>query len=175
LLPLYLLELGFSPFQVGIIATATLCGSGLLTLLVGLHAYRYHYRALLLAATILMAGTGLGFALLTDFWPLLMIAIVGTLNPSSGDVSVFLPLEHAVMSRVEWSCASCHTQNPLSVGKHAKTGKDIAPLAPAANAERLTSPDKVEKWFKRNCNDVLGRTCTPQEKGDVLAFLLSLK
>ena len=100
LLPLYLLELGFGPLQVGIIATTTLFGSGLLTLLVGLHAYRYHYRTLLLAATLLMAGTGLGFALLTDFWPLMLIALVGTLNPSSGDVSVFLPLEHAVLSRV---------------------------------------------------------------------------
>jgi MFS family permease len=100
LLPLYLLSLGFSPLQVGIIATTTLLGSGFLTLLVGLHAYRFHYRSLLLAATLLMAGTGLGFALVTDFWPLLLIALVGTLNPSSGDVSVFLPLEHAVLSRV---------------------------------------------------------------------------
>jgi MFS family permease len=100
LLPLYLLELGFTPLEVGIIATTTLLGSGLLTLVVGLHAYRYHYRTLLLAATLLMAGTGLGFAYLTDFWPLMLIALVGTLNPSSGDVSVFLPLEHAVLARV---------------------------------------------------------------------------
>jgi len=100
LLPLYLLQLGFSALQVGIIATTTLLGSGVMTLLVGLHAYRFHYRSLLLAATLLMAGTGLGFALVTDFWPLLLIALVGTLNPSSGDVSVFLPLEHAVLSRV---------------------------------------------------------------------------
>ena len=100
LLPLYLIELGFTPLDVGIIATTTLLGSGLLTLAVGLHAYRYHYRTLLLAATLLMAGTGLGFAFVTDFWPLLVIALVGTLNPSSGDVSVFLPLEHAVMSRL---------------------------------------------------------------------------
>jgi MFS family permease len=100
LLPLYLLELGLGPLQIGIIATATLLGSGVMTLLVGLHAYRYHYRTLLLAATLLMAGTGFGFALVTDFWPLLIIATVGTLNPSSGDVSVFLPLEHAVLSQV---------------------------------------------------------------------------
>jgi MFS family permease len=100
LLPVYLLELGYSALQVGVIATATLLGSGLLTLAVGLHAYRYHYRAVLLAATALMAGTGLGFAAVTSFWPLLLIAFVGTLNPSSGDVSVFLPLEHAVLSRV---------------------------------------------------------------------------
>ena len=100
LLPVYLLELGLSPLQVGVIATTTLLGSGALTLLVGLHAYRYPYRTLLLAATLLMAATGLGFASVTAFWPLLVIALVGTLNPSSGDVSVFLPLEHAVLSRV---------------------------------------------------------------------------
>jgi hypothetical protein len=75
----------------------------------------------------------------------------------------------------EWSCSSCHTENPAAPGKHAKTGKTIEPLAPSANAERFTSPKKVEKWFKRNCNDVLGRACTAQEKGDVLAYLLSFK
>jgi len=100
LLPAYLLHLGFSPLQVGLIATTTLLGSGLLTLMVGLHAHRYHYRSLLLAATLLMAGTGFGFAFVSDFWPLLLIALIGTLNPSSGDVSVFLPLEHAVLSQL---------------------------------------------------------------------------
>lgn len=99
LLPIYLIALGMSPFQVGIIMTATLIGSGVLTLLVGLQAYRFKYRTLLLMATALMAGTGFGFATVTDFWPLLLIAFVGTLNPSSGDVSIFLPLEHAVLSR----------------------------------------------------------------------------
>jgi hypothetical protein len=74
----------------------------------------------------------------------------------------------------EWSCAACHTQNPTATGEHAKTNKPIAPLAPTANAERFAKPDKVEKWFKRNCNDVLGRACTPQEKGDVLSYLMSL-
>ncbi len=100
LLPLYLLDLGFSPLQVGIIATATLFGSGLLTLAAGLHAHRWNYRTLLLAAAVLMTATGLGFAFAFDFWPLFVVAIVGTLNPSSGDVSVFLPLEHAVLSRI---------------------------------------------------------------------------
>ena len=74
----------------------------------------------------------------------------------------------------EWSCASCHTPNPTATGRHAKTDKPIAPLAPSANAERFTRPDKVEKWFRRNCNDVLGRACTASEKGDVLAYLMSL-
>jgi len=75
----------------------------------------------------------------------------------------------------EWSCSSCHTENPAAQGKHAKTGKVIAPLAPSANAERFTNPAKVDKWFKRNCNDVLGRACSAQEKGDVLSYLLGLK
>jgi MFS family permease len=100
LLPLYLITLGLSPFQVGVIATGTLLGSGILALLVGLHAYRFRYRTLLLMATALMTATGLGFAAVSDFWPLLLIAVVGTLNPSSGDVSVFLPLEQAVLARV---------------------------------------------------------------------------
>jgi hypothetical protein len=75
----------------------------------------------------------------------------------------------------EWSCASCHTANPLAAGKHAKTGKTIAPLAPGANPQRFTDPASVDKWFRRNCNDVLGRACTAQEKGDVLQYLMSLK
>jgi hypothetical protein len=75
----------------------------------------------------------------------------------------------------DWSCASCHTANPAAAGKHAKTGKAIAPLAPAANPERFSDADVAEKWFKRNCNDVLGRACTAQEKGDVLAYLVAQK
>ncbi len=75
----------------------------------------------------------------------------------------------------DWSCASCHTQNPVAPGRHAVTGKAIAPLAPVASPARFTDPAKVEKWFTRNCNDVLKRTCTPTEKGDVLAYLISLK
>jgi hypothetical protein len=71
-----------------------------------------------------------------------------------------------------WSCASCHGNPPTGAGKHAKTGKAIAPLAPAANVERFADAAKVEKWFRRNCNDVLGRACTSAEKADVLAFLL---
>ncbi len=96
-LPLHLTALGFSPLEIGVIATGTLLGSGVLTLLIGLHAYRYRYRTLLVAAAFVMAATGLAFAGLTSFWPLLAVAVVGTLNPSSGDVSIFLPLEQATL------------------------------------------------------------------------------
>ena len=100
LLPVYLLSLGFSAFDVGIIATATLLGSGALTLLLGLCAHRFRTRSLLLAAAALMAATGISFAAVTTFWPLVVVAVFGTLNPSSGDVSVFLPLEHAMLAHV---------------------------------------------------------------------------
>jgi MFS family permease len=123
LLPLYLLELGMSALQIGIIASATLLGSGVLTLAVGLRAYRYHYRTLLLAAAILMVGTGMAFATLTQFWPLLVVAIVGTLNPSSGDVSVFLPLEHAVLSRVV-----ADRQRTATFARYALVGTLVAAL-----------------------------------------------
>lgn len=75
----------------------------------------------------------------------------------------------------DWACASCHTDNPAAMGKHAATDKPIQPLAPAANPERFTSAKKVDKWFRRNCNDVLKRACSAQEKGDVLTYLLSVK
>lgn len=72
----------------------------------------------------------------------------------------------------EWTCASCHGAPPTAQGRHAKTGKTIAPLAPGAGSERFTDSAKAEKWFRRNCNDVLSRPCTVQEKGDVLAYLV---
>jgi mono/diheme cytochrome c family protein len=75
----------------------------------------------------------------------------------------------------EWSCASCHGGTPAQAGRHAATGKPIEALAPSANAARFTDPAKVEKWFRRNCNDVAGRECTAAEKADVLSWLLTVK
>lgn len=75
----------------------------------------------------------------------------------------------------EWSCASCHGTPPTASGKHASTGKVIAPLAPAFNPKAFTDQARVDKWFKRNCKDVLERECSALEKADVLAYLNSLK
>ena len=75
----------------------------------------------------------------------------------------------------DWSCSTCHSASPTVDGKHATTGKVIGPLAPAFNPERFTDSAKTEKWFRRNCNDVMGRECTAAEKADVLSWLLSLK
>ena len=95
LLPAYLLALGFDVWTVGVLSTATLLGSALATLAVGAWGHRFAQRRLLLGAAVLMTATGLAFASFSAFWPLLLVAFIGTLNPSSGDVSVFLPLEHA--------------------------------------------------------------------------------
>lgn len=75
----------------------------------------------------------------------------------------------------DWSCSSCHGEQPASGGRHAKTDKPIKPLAPAANSERFSDEAKVDKWFRRNCRDVVGRECSAQEKADVLAWLLNKK
>jgi MFS family permease len=99
LLPVHLVNLGYGTLAVGAISTATLLGSAFLTLALGATAHRLLRRSALLAASVVMAGTGLGFAFLEGFWPLMLIAFVGTLNPTSGDVSVFLPLEHTVLSQ----------------------------------------------------------------------------
>lgn len=75
----------------------------------------------------------------------------------------------------DWACADCHGATPTQTGRHAVTAKSITPLAPAFQAGRFTDPAKVEKWFRRNCNDVAGRDCSAAEKADMLAWLLTLK
>ena len=99
LLPIYLVELGFSALAVGAIVTSTLIGTAILTLGVGWVANRYSRRLLLVTAAILMAATGASFATITKFWPLLVIAFVGTINPTSGDASIFVPLEQTVLTQ----------------------------------------------------------------------------
>ena len=74
----------------------------------------------------------------------------------------------------EWSCSSCHGTVPTQPGKHASTGKPIAAMAPAINPQRFADAAKTEKWFRRNCNDVMGRECTAAEKADVIAWLRTL-
>ena len=75
----------------------------------------------------------------------------------------------------EWKCAACHGAVPTGKGEHAVTHKVIEPMAPAFNPQRFTDTAKVDKWFRRNCKDVLSRECTAREKADVLAWLISLK
>jgi MFS family permease len=109
LLPGYLTALGFTPLQVGAIVTGTLLGSAALTVALGLGGHRLERRSVLLGASLLMLGTGVGFAGIARFWPLLVVAVLGTLNPSAGDVSVFLPTEQAALAQT----ASGHQRTRL--------------------------------------------------------------
>jgi len=97
-LPAYLLALGLGQLEVGLIGTATLFGSALTTLAVGRWGHRFSIRRMLLVASLAMAVTGCAFAGLSSLWPLLIVAFVGTLNPSSGDATVFLPLDHTMLA-----------------------------------------------------------------------------
>jgi cytochrome c peroxidase len=71
----------------------------------------------------------------------------------------------------ERSCASCHTTDLTRNGKHIKTNKDIKPMSPSVNAERLTDSKKVNKWFRRNCKWTFDRECTAQEKANFLVYI----
>lgn len=128
--------------------------------------------------------TSLSFALVVVWAALVPMAHANTPNELLADYSTqsgapaqaargqtFFTTKHGK----EWSCASCHSASPTVDGKHAGTGKLISPMAPAFNPQRFTDAAKSEKWFRRNCNDVVGRECSAGEKADVLAWLLTLK
>ena len=129
LLPVYLLSLGLGALEVGVVATATMLGSALLTFGVGACGHRFASRRLLLVAALLMAATGAGFASFSSFGPLLIVAFVGTLNPSAGDVSVFLPLEHAGLA----AAARGNTRTAL-FGRYSVMGALFAALGALAAA-----------------------------------------
>ena len=129
LLPAYLLAIGLGTFEVGVVATATMLGSALATLAVGAWGHRFRSRGLLQGAAMLMAVTGAGFAGFASFWPLMAIAFVGTLNPSSGDVSVFLPLEHARLA----GAAGGHERTAL-FARYSVLGASCAALGALAAA-----------------------------------------
>lgn len=82
--------------------------------------------------------------------------------------------EHAGRDGKTVSCTSCHNANPKQAGQ-TRVGKRIEPLAPVANPDRFTDAAKVEKWFRRNCMDVLQRECSAQEKADFIAWLSQIK
>ena len=135
LLASYLSRLGFTPVQIGAIATATLFGSAALLLSVGLLGHRYPRKTVLLASSALMCATGVAFYLTTGFWPLLAVAFLGTLNPSSGDVTLFLPTEQAVAAVADhlnryWDPRMKRRLNELVAAET----EDLDPVAVAAAA-----------------------------------------
>ena len=117
----YLAAVGLSDARIGVVIAATLLGSALLTLLVGLRGHRVGRRRLLLLVSLLMVATGLGFAAATSFWPILVVAFLGTMNPSGGDVSVFLPTEQALLPQT-----APDTQRTALFARYALIGSLVA-------------------------------------------------
>ncbi|MCA0244448.1 MAG: DUF1924 domain-containing protein [Proteobacteria bacterium] len=121
----------------------------------------------------LVAGLGLP-ALAADTTPAQQLARFSTQAGAAGDAARgqrFFDGTHGG----EWSCSSCHGKPPTGPGRHADTGKAIQPLAPAFNPKAFTSTARVDKWLRRNCNDVLKRECSAAEKADVMAYLNGFK
>jgi MFS family permease len=138
LLPYYLTLLGFGALEIGAIVMATLLGSGAATLAVGLIAHRFRQRRLLEIAAALMITTGIALVLTTDFWPLVLIAAVGTLNPSNGDATMFGPLEHAMLSRTVGT-----QQRTALFARYTLTGALIGALG----AQAAALPALGVHWF----------------------------
>jgi MFS family permease len=141
LLPIYLVDLGFSPLAIGSIVASTLIGTALLTLWVGWVAHRHSLRRLLLAAAVLMTATGLGFVVVRDFWPLLVIAFVGTMNPTSGDASVFLPLEQTALTQ------TVEPRQRTALFAHYSV---VGSLAGALGVLAASLPDMMADWIGSN-------------------------
>ncbi|HEX9396909.1 MAG TPA: MFS transporter [Burkholderiales bacterium] len=139
-LPAYLLALGLSQVEVGVLSTATLLGSALATLAVGRWGHRHSLRRMLLAMAVLMAATGVGFAAFESLWPLLVVAFLGPLNPSGGDSSAFLPLEHSVLAS-----AISAEHRATAFGRYSFTGSASGAFGALAAGipEWLDGPDGV--------------------------------
>ena len=99
ILPAYLSELGFGPFQIGIVASAALLGTAAVTLAIGFLAPGRDLRNLLFIGAFATVATGLAFQASEQFAFILIVAFIGTMNPSSGDIGLFVPLEHAMLAR----------------------------------------------------------------------------
>ncbi len=145
-LPFYLISLGLSALEVGIITTATMLGSGVVSIGVGFNEHRHGTRVLLCFAALLMSATGAGFFLWTDFWPLLVIAFVGTINPSNGDVTLFLPLEHATIAGATES-----RQRAGAFAKYSLFGSGLG----AAGALAAGFPQWFSTWAGISMQDAL--------------------
>jgi MFS family permease len=138
LLPLYLTRLGYDALHVGLLTAATLAGSAALTLAVGLTAHRIDAKRLLVGASVLMIATGLCFSGLRQFWPLLAVGFVGTINPTSGDVSLFLPLEQSLLAH-----AGPDAQRTSLFARYSLVGS----LVGAAGALAAGGPDLLKHVF----------------------------
>ncbi len=133
-------------------------------------------RSVLLAFVALAAGLAIAAggrdAVLDHYAELAKAADSAFSGFSSARGEAFFRAERATDDPELSSCTSCHTADPRNAGE-TRVGQEIAAMAVSVSPERFTDPAKVEKWFRRNCNTVLGRECTPREKGDFIDFMAS--
>jgi MFS family permease len=137
LLPVHLLALGMGTFQVGLVATVSLLGSALMTLAIGLNGGQIDQRRLLIAASALMIATGIGFAVSSSYAVVLLVAFVGTINPSAGSISMFVPLEHTLLSQT-----TADSQRTRMFARYSLIGA----LAAAVGALAAGSPDVLARF-----------------------------
>jgi MFS family permease len=135
ILPAYLTAIGYGPAQIGVVATAALLGSALLTLAVGWLAPRHDLRALLIAGALLMAATGLAMPSTRQLAPILLIAFIGTMNPSTGDMGVLVPIEHTMLAREAPDAERTHVFARYSL---------IGAIATSAGALAAATPDLLQ-------------------------------
>ena len=132
ILPAYLSALSFSSFQIGVVATGALLGSAIITMAIGLLASRYGLRALLLVCATLMLATGIAIANFQHFTLIMLIAMIGTVNPTIGDIGVHVPLEQAYLAD------GCSDERRTSILAHYSF---IGALAIAGGALAAGAPD----------------------------------
>ncbi len=138
LLPVYLDFLGYDAATIGLVATVALLGSAALVWSVGLLAHRLDLRLTLIAGALLTIATGLGFAGFTDFWPLLLVAAIGTLTPTGGDISIFLPLEQTLLAN--------SVTNQWRTAVFARYSI-VGTLAASCGALAIGLPALLQAWF----------------------------
>jgi MFS family permease len=163
LLPVHLTRLGFDALAVGLLTTAALLGSAALTLAIGVTAHRADPRRLLGRAARLMLATGLALARLDAFWPLLLVAAVGTVNPSGGDSQLFVPLEHALLAH-----AGPDSGRTTLFARYSLVGA----LAGAGGALAAAAPDLAERALGVGLDEAMRAMFAAYGVAGIVAFAL---
>lgn len=132
ILPAYLSAIGMTPVEIGVVATAALLGSSLLTLAVGFVAPRHDLRTMLILGAMLMVATGIVFPQVEHIAFVMLVAFIGTINPQSGDSGVLVPLEHAMLAK-----GVADADRTRAFARYSLTGA----LATAAGALAAATPD----------------------------------
>lgn len=136
-LPAYLTEIGYTPFQIGIVATAALLGTACATLAIGYFGARHDLRNLLMFGALVMVASGLAFPNAQHIALILVVAFFGSMNPSTGDLGILVPLEHAMIAS-----AVADERRTSSFANYSLIGA----LATAAGALAAATPDLLASF-----------------------------